>query len=213
MARSKNNKPKKKHGGRSGSKDNITIQTRIVVLAGPSSTGKTTLARKLLWQASSMNPVLVSQDEIIRRIPKGLSPDDWENTRQDLFINTITGALYNRSAKLIVFDTANVSHESLYNFLMTIHTLAGEAILTEITLLKLQIPKQRHMENARRHYPDDPDITSRVTTQRECYEGPDGSLHTDYLSSKLVHYQHVIDPEKTTFSFDFNRLTSTFDFA
>ena len=207
MARPKNKKTKNKHGGRSGPKDNITIQTRIVVLAGPSSTGKTTLAKKLLWQASSMNPVLVSQDEIIHRIPKGLSPDAWENRRKDLFIKTITEALDNQSAKLIVFDTANVSHDSLYNFLKTIHTLAGETIPTEITLLKLQIPKQRHMENARRHYPDDPDITSRVTTQRKCYEGPDGSLHTDYLSSELVHCQHIIDPEHTTFSFDFNRLT------
>lgn len=195
-----------------GPENNIKLTTRIVLLAGPSSTGKTTLAKKLLWQASSLNPVCVSQDEIIRRIPKGLSPDAWENTRQDLFIMAITEALFNPSAKLIIFDTANISHESLYNFLMTIHTLAGEALLTEITLLKLQIPKQRHLENARRHYPNDPDITSRVKEQRLRYEGSDGSLGADYMSDKLVSYQFVIDPETTTFTFDFTRIESSFDF-
>lgn len=193
-------------------KDNVEIKTRLVLLAGPSSTGKTTLTNKLMWQASQLSPVRVSQDEIIGRIPKGLSPDAWENTRQDLFIMAITEALFNPSAKLIVFDTSNISHESLYNFLMTIHTLAGEALLTEITLLKLQIPKQRHLENARRHYPDDPDITSIVKEQRSCYEGPKGSLGVDYVSDNLVSYQFVIDPETTTFTFDFTRIESSFDF-
>lgn len=212
MAKSPKKTPKKVLKKSTTKISTINITTRIVLLVGPSSTGKTTLAKKLIWQASSLNPTLISQDDIINSFPQKLSPDQREQVSKNLLIKKISAALYDQSAKLIVFDTGNISNSSLSNFLKTIHCIAGNDVLVEVTLLKLQIAKQKHIENARHHYPDDPDISSTIKMQRLLYEGPDGSLLIDYKSTGMVSHEFVIDPEVTVFTFDFEKLQDSFDF-
>lgn len=185
----------------------INIENRIIIITGPSTTGKTTLA-KMIKESSPVQTTIVSHDAIASKIDAKLS----EELRQEEFyvkmLTEISNALIHQENKLIIFDVPGIDRNYIFSLLDIIETV--NHYNDEITLIKTNLPLKIHQElmqlRARRdpevalYFDDFNDYFQNILGQRECFEGPFGSLHANYD----VDNEYIIgNPKEITIKFSF----------
>lgn len=179
----------------------IPKRARVLVIVGPTSSGKTTLAKKLQTQFLPKKAVVISHDDIVNQI----SHSNFVNQEQQnmqfriKLIMDIKNAVSSPENDLIIVDTLNVSSTALSAFLILLNFFIP-GFSTKSILLKVQLPEKKNIEFARKHYPSEPEAV-QLTNQQICeYRSAQGSLFVKF--SGLVQAEYPVNPLSDTFIFE-----------
>ena len=166
----------------------MKIKTRIILIVGPSSQGKTTLAKRLKKELSGRN-VVISHDEVLAEVNKNQSQDGIDLQFRLLLINKICDAVDDSRNDHIILDTVNIGNKNLMAFLLLIRM--SLSVNVTITLIKLNIPEILNLEYGKKHYPNIENVSELVLLQRESYQGDEGSLKTSFKG--LVEFEYIVE--------------------
>lgn len=185
----------------------ITIQDRIIIITGPSTTGKSTLAK----QIKAMSPVptvIISHDDILDKVNPKLSEEDKNEEFFTLFLKKISETLQDQDNALIVFDVPGINDDYIFTLINLIEEINQYS--DDITILKTNVPLNIHTEfmklrykndiNAFVYFDDFTDYYNNMLEQRKTYEGPFGTLHTDFYNYDCTVIEN---PQDVTLSFNF----------
>ena len=86
----------------------IDIDSRIVIITGPSTTGKSTLANEIL-ESSPVKVVVISHDAIADEINDKQSEKERSEELYIRLVNKVFVTLRNSENKLIIFDVPGIS--------------------------------------------------------------------------------------------------------
>lgn len=173
----------------------MKIETRIVLIVGPSSQGKTTLAKRLEKELPGRN-VVISHDEVLEEIDKDQPQEIIDLQFRISLIAKICEAADDVGIEHIILDTVNIGKINLVAFILLIKMSLLEE--EEITLIKLNIPESLNLEYGKKHYPNIPNTSELILEQREDYQGEDGSLNASY--EQFVEFEYVIEnPNELSF--------------
>ena len=162
----------------------IVIRTRVVLIAGPTSQGKTTLSKRIDAEFPGKS-VVISHDEIVKSINPKLPKAAIDEEFREKFIAYVAVASMDPSIELIILDTKNIRKSALNAFLFMIQYF-GNISFNDITLLKFNIPLKDNLVLARRHYPKVRDVQSKVIMQRKEYASDSGSLYSCFLDNEII---------------------------
>lgn len=93
----------------------IDIDSRIVIITGPSTTGKSTLANKIL-ESSPVKAVVISHDAIADEINDKQSEREKSEEFYIRLVNKVFAALRNSENKLIIFDVPGINANYISNY-------------------------------------------------------------------------------------------------
>ena len=85
----------------------IDIKNRIVIITGPSTSGKTTLAKKIK-EMSPVNTAIIANDDIAVMIDQTKTDAEKNDDFWAMLIEKIGNSLENSENKLVVFDVLGV---------------------------------------------------------------------------------------------------------
>lgn len=157
---------------------NIDINNRFVMICGPTTTGKTTLAYRIKKECSG-NCVVISQDEIIKSFPKGISKNECIRLCKNEVLRSIGIALKDPNVDLVVYETVALTALNVLAIQMALPFLNYHE---PMTLLKMSLPIGLHFEFCRerkRKLNEQP--TERVFgNQLTAYYSQDGSLNAKF---------------------------------
>jgi len=181
----------------------LVISTRLVVIVGPSTTGKTTLAKKISSEFKGKS-IIISHDDVVNKINKNQPQDKIDMQFRLLLIEQIKDAINDESNKLIILDTLNIGYQSLLAFLCIIKAICYS---NEITLFKTDLPFNLHEKYIReRAKKDSKTDLKTILAQRKFYYSNDGSLKASFSNQYhdyLVDDEYIItNPEAITIQFD-----------
>lgn len=175
--------------------EKMKIKTRMVLIIGPSSQGKTTLAKRLEKELSGKN-VVISHDDVLSEIDKNQPQFFIDMDFRMLLLEKISEAVHDTHNKHIILDTVNIGKANLAAFIMLIKSYVSDKVT--ITLIKLNIPEGLNIEYGKKHYPELSNVEELILGQREDYQGEDGSLNTSFEG--LVEFEYTIEnPSKLIF--------------
>lgn len=180
----------------------MKLNNRLVIIVGPSTTGKTTLSKKISAEFPEKS-IIISHDEVLARINKNQAQDAINLQFRLRFIEQITRAISDSSNKLIILDTLNFNSQALSAVLYTIRIFIKYT--DGITLIKMNLPLELHKEYIIRRSQDNKLVNpSTILSQREFYNSPKGSLYVSY--DGLVNEEIMVEnPQDLTLDFDIKR--------
>ena len=121
----------------------IDIDSRIVIITGPSTTGKSTLANKIL-ESSPVKAVVISHDAIADEINDKQSEREKSEELYIRLVNKVFAALRNSENKLIIFDVPGINANYIYSLLQIIEM--ANHYHDNITLIKINLPLETHLK-------------------------------------------------------------------
>ena len=121
----------------------IDIASRIVIITGPSTTGKSTLANKIL-ESSPVKAVVISHDAIADEINDKQSERQRSEELYIRLVNKVFAALRNSENKLIIFDVPGINANYIYSLLQIIEM--ANHYHDNITLIKINLPLETHLK-------------------------------------------------------------------
>ena len=121
----------------------IDIDSRIVIITGPSTTGKSTLANKIL-ESSPVKAVVISHDAIAGEINDKQSEREKSEELYIRLVNKVFAALRNSENKLIIFDVPGINANYIYSLLQIIEM--ANHYHDNITLIKINLPLETHLK-------------------------------------------------------------------
>lgn len=179
----------------------ITINSRVVLIVGPTTSGKTTLAKRIKEEFPG-KAIIISHDDIAMNLNKNNSKEQSDFEHRMKMISSIQSALDDEENQLIILDTLNIRREGVFAILMLIKLLGVDE---EITLLKTNISLETHCSFFKNR--NDSllkmvsmnELLKTILEQRAFYEGESGSLNMHYQSTEEIV---ISNPEDVTFSFE-----------
>lgn len=173
----------------------VNINNRIVLIIGPSTTGKTTLSKKIN-EESQVKSKIISHDGVLNTINKNQSQEKIDMEFKLEFIKQISDAVKDSSNELIILDTLNIRTQGLMAILLTLKMLGDDGI----TLIKMHPTLDLHtkyiIQRAKRNKLVTP---AAVLQQRKFFESREGSLNTriDVVDDEFI----IENPEDITLNF------------
>lgn len=177
---------------------NINISDRIVLIVGPTSSGKTTFAKRIK-SLSNFETVIISHDEVLSKVDKHQSQEKIDMDFRLLLLSEINTAIKNKDIKLIILDTLNITNNALFAVLNIIKVFFNYSM--DITLIKFDIPLQLHLDYCKNREIKTGKTADAQTlmNQKTIFASPNGSLNSKY---SFCHEYIITNPEETTISFD-----------
>ena len=177
---------------------NVNINNRLVLIVGPSTTGKTILSKKVKEDAN-VKSVVISHDEVLNKINKNQSQEQIDLSFRLALINQISDAINDYSNELIVLDTLNFDSKALFAFLFIIRNFINYT--DGITLIKMNPPLELHKKYILERAKDNKLVDSSIIlSQRRHYISNQGSL---FISYSLANEEIIIaNPEDITLNFN-----------
>ena len=184
----------------------IDIKNRIVIITGPSTSGKTTLAKKIK-EISPVNTAIIAHDDIAAMIDQNKTEDEKNEDFWAILIEKIGESLEDSENKLVVFDVLGIEDVYIYSLLQMIELVSS--YYDDVTMIKMNLPVDKHLEFAKSRVDNDPNVKMyyrnleeywrAIMLQRAYYESSEGSLKSDFF----VCSEYVIsDPEDVQIKFD-----------
>ena len=175
----------------------INLTNRLILIVGPSTTGKPNLAKKIKREAPA-NAVIISHDEVLRKINRKQSQAQIDLEFRLALIQQIFNAVNDLSNEYIILDTLNFNFQALFALLSIIRM--GIKYTDGITLIKmnpsLELHKRFILSRAKKDKLVD---SSTILSQRSYYMSNKGSL---YASTNLADEEIIIEnPNDITLSF------------
>lgn len=156
----------------------INIDNRVVLIVGPSTTGKTTLSKRI-QEESSRKSVIISHDEVLKTINQSQTKEAFDTDFRLTLLKRISDAIADTSNELIILDTLNFDLKALFAFLYLVRGYIGYN--ESMTLIKMFPPLELHveyiLERAKLDNRVNPNI---ILNQRQHYISNRGSLYTSY---------------------------------
>lgn len=179
---------------------NIPINHRMVLIIGPTTSGKTTLSYKLK-KTAPVSTSIISQDEVVHSVID-------QDTCGMLFSTAIRkkyGSLLREAIKkpeeLIVLDMLNIH---IFDLFQTMFRIKKQGYFGKITLLKMNLSFELHDEfcGQRKDF-NIPTMTteklfSNMISQLRVYQGSSGSLHHTFPFTEQYLIQ---DPREVEFTY------------
>ena len=164
----------------------IEISTRIVIICGPTSSGKTTMAYRIKNEFNGES-IVISHDEVLATINQKQSQEKIDEQFRLAYFNSIKDAYQNKANQLIIIDSVNIRAINLQAFIHLL-TLFADVRLEEISIVKLWIPEEINIINALQHYTDkNTDYVLDCTLQqRQIFSGLIGSLWRRYVENEII---------------------------
>ncbi len=184
----------------------IDIKNRIVIITGPSTSGKTTLAKKIK-EMSPVNTVIIAHDDIAAMIDQNKTEDEKNEDFWAMLIEKIGESLEDSENKLVVFDVLGIEDVYIYSLLQMIELVSS--CYDDVTMIKMNLPVAKHLEFVKSRIDSDPKVKlyyrnleeywRTIMLQRTYYESSEGSLESDFF----VCIEYVInDPKDVQIKFD-----------
>ena len=184
----------------------IDIKNRIVIITGPSTSGKTTLAKKIK-EMSPVKTVIIAHDDIAAMIDQNKTEDEKNDDFWAMVIEKIGESLEDSENKLVVFDVLGIEDVYIYSLLQMIELVSSS--YDEVTMIKMNLPVAKHLEFVKSRIDSDPNVKlyyrnleeywRAIMLQRSYYESSEGSLESDFF----VCSEYVIsDPKDVQIKFD-----------
>ena len=185
----------------------IDIKNRIVIITGPSTSGKTTLAKKIK-EMSPVKTVIIAHDDIAAMIDQNKTEDEKNEDFWAMLIEKIGESLEDSENKLVVFDVLGIEDVYIYSLLQMIELVSS--CYDDVTMIKMNLPVAKHLEFVKSRIDSDPNVKlyyrnleeywRAIMLQRAYYESSEGSLESDFF----VCNEYVIsDPKNVQIKFDF----------
>lgn len=175
----------------------IKIKNRLVIINGPSCSGKTTLAKRIQDEYNGNGQcAIIGHDDILAFVDKNQSQDKIDKDFHNYYLGTICNALSMPEIELLVLDTLNIEIKRLIAFISVIR---GVAPYTDpITLIKMDVDGNIHDEFIRMRTTD-PELVAGIKSQVSIYKGIEGSLNKSipYCQTTVVK-----DPRDINIIFD-----------
>lgn len=184
----------------------IDIKNRIVIITGPSTSGKTTLAKKIK-EMSPVNTAIIAHDDIAVMIDQTKTNAEKNDDFWAMLIEKIGNSLENPENKLVVFDVLGVEDVYIYSLLRMIELV--NSCYDEVTMIKMNLSVAKHLKfvksrmdsdsNVKLYYKNLKEYWRAIMIQRAYYESSEGSLKSDFF----VCNEYVINnPEDVQIKFD-----------
>lgn len=184
----------------------IDIKNRIVIITGPSTSGKTTLAKKIK-EMSPVKTVIIAHDDIATMIDQNKTEDEKNEDFWAMLIEKIGESLEDSENKLVVFDVLGIEDVYIYSLLQMIELVSS--CYDDVTMIKMNLPVAKHLEFVKSRIDSDPKVKlyyrnleeywRAIMLQRAYYESSEGSLESDFF----VYNEYVIsDPKDVQIKFD-----------
>lgn len=171
----------------------INLETRIVIITGPSTTGKSTLARSIK-ESSKINTLVISHDDIASIVNQNNPEQLVKEEFYEKLKKTIGKALKDLENELIIFDVPGIKEDYMWALLDLLAKY--DEYQDNITIIKMDLPLKKHLKLMKKRMQSDPEVAfyysgfdeyyETVISQRESYEGFDGSLYADF--GKCIEY-------------------------
>ncbi len=173
----------------------LKIKNRLVIINGPSCSGKSALADRIQEECSG-KCVIIGHDDILEYVDKNQPQEKIDEEFRGLYLGTICNALSMPDIDLLVLDSLNIEIKRLLAFISLIR-LVGE-YRDPITLVKMNIDAKLHDEFIRKRT-NDPYFIASAKSQVVLYKGIEGSLNKSipYCDTTVVK-----DPRDVTITYD-----------
>ncbi len=177
----------------------MVLKNKMVVIVGPTATGKSTLAKKV--QKSCPNSVMISREDIIEEMIQHPTKGEIYTKFRFFFLQKIKEALEEEGEPVIIIDMLNHQEHSLVTFLNSIRNYANYQ--DGITLIKMNPTMNLHKKMIQEAKKEESSLrTSQILLERESYFSPMGSFYPSFLN--LVEEEVIIEkPNKEEFTFEF----------
>lgn len=176
---------------------NINIKNRLVLIIGPSTTGKTNLSKKIKREANKKS-IIISHDDVLKDIDQSLPQEQRDYVFRLEFIRQIAEAIEDKTNELIILDTVNVKSQSLMAVLLIIRMVIGYT--GELSLIKMNLSPEQHKRYVLKRSESNSSINiSAIFSQMSIYTSIQGSLHRKF---DLANEEIIIDnPEDIELNF------------
>ena len=178
----------------------IPIHHRIVLLLGPTTSGKTTLSYKLK-KTAPVATTIISQDDVVDTVTHQKHGEILDSIAIRKRYNSLIKESIKKPEELIVLDMLNIH---LFEAWETILRIRRQGYFGKITLLKMDLPFQLQSEFCKQRKDFNiPGMTterlfSNMLTQLTCYQGSSGSLHHHFMFTDEYLIQ---DPREVEFTY------------
>lgn len=178
----------------------IQINNQMIIIIGPTTSGKTTLAYKIQEQYHAPSKV-ISQENILKQEELNQSQEALDSVLHQQMASAVQDAFHENKDQLIILDTLNIGMDSVSDL---ISTIKATDYFRKFTLLKSYPSIQLHrtfceMKNdSMEQSLTEDEIKSIALGQRLYYESNHGSLKTHFPYSKEYI---VFNPTTVNFSF------------
>lgn len=172
---------------------NINIDNKLVIIIGPSSMGKSTLAKKMQDDFDG-NAVIISHDDILEQTDKNQDQDSMNLEFRLRFFDAVGEAVHNKSNDLVILDTLNFNAQALFAVLM--YTRRYLNYMGGITVIKMNLPLDLHKKYIEGHKALNPLVdVEAILGQRVFYESQYGSLNCPCtgLANKIIKINNPED--------------------
>lgn len=179
----------------------LKIKNRLVIIIGPSCSGKSTLADRIQEEFSG-KCAIIGHDDILELVNKNQEQYKIDDEFQDYYLGTICNALTMPDIDLLVLDTFNIEIMRLLAFISTIR--AATDYSDQITLIKMNVDSKIHEEFMMKKLmglgmANDPYMIAGIKSQVVQYKGIEGSL---YKNMPFCDTTVIKDPRDITIDFD-----------
>lgn len=175
----------------------IKINNRLVIINGPSCSGKTTLANRIQDEYNGNGKcAVIGHDDILAYVDKNQSQEQIDKDFHNYYLGTICNALSMPEIELLILDTLNIEIKRLIAFISVIR---GVAPYTDpITLIKMNVEGNIHDEFISMRTTD-PELVAGIKSQVGIYRGIEGSLNKSipYCQTSVIK-----DPRDINIIFD-----------
>ncbi len=181
----------------------IPIHNRIVLIVGPTTSGKSTMAKKIQEQFQGTS-VIVSHDEVFYKVNQNQPQYAIDLEFQILYISAIKEAILDQQNQLVIIDGMELLYK---NVLETLNHLREIGYEDRITLLKTDLPIDLHLLFCEQR---DDDLLRRNTTHEELHNTilKQSSFYHSSIGSLYSRFEDVDeciikDPREVQFIFSF----------
>ncbi|MDE5587233.1 MAG: ATP-binding protein, partial [Bacilli bacterium] len=119
----------------------IPINNRIVLIIGPTTSGKSTMAKKIQDQFQGSS-VIVSHDEVFYQVNQNQSQSAIELEFRLFYISSILEAISDHQNQLVIIDGINLAYKNVLDILNQLQEIGYK---DRITLLKTDLPIDLHL--------------------------------------------------------------------
>ena len=157
----------------------IPINHRMVLIIGPTTTGKTTLSYKL-QKTAPISTTIISQDDVVISVNNQKNCGMLVSTAIRKKYSSLLKEAIKKPGELIVLDMLNIR---IFDVFETILRIKRQGYFEKITLLKMNLPFKLHDKFCgQRKTFNVPSMTteqlfSNMVNQLTWYQSPSGSLH------------------------------------
>lgn len=182
----------------------IKITNRLVIINGPSCSGKSTLADRIQEEYSG-KCAIIGHDDILSFVDKNQPQEKIDEDFRDIYLGTICNALGMPEIDLLVLDTFNIEIKRLLAFISAIRLFGNYN--DQINLIKMNVDSNIHDEFMKKKLMElgmanNSYMMAGIKSQVLQYKGIEGSLNK---SIPFCDTSVVKNPRNVTISFDLPR--------